>query len=109
MLRGVVVGVRTLPLPRLVAGRDYADDMVSTLGKVVGQDVVVDATKLLSGTTSFAYQLIERLLAEEHANSVLLVGAPADFAEYATHAARELHVTDRFDLAEELPRTAAAG
>jgi hypothetical protein len=95
-------------LPRLVAGRDYADDMVRTLGAVVGQDVVVDATKLLSGTTSFAYQLIERLLAEENANSVLLVGAPPDFAEYATSAARELHVTDRFDLAEELPRTAAA-
>jgi len=102
------VGVRTLPLPRLVAGRDYADDMVSTLGPVRDQDVVVDATKLLSGTTSFAYQLIQRLLADEHASSVLLVGAPSDFAEYATSAARELHVTDRFDLAEELPRTAAA-
>lgn len=102
------MGVRTLPLPRLVAGRDYADDMVSTLGTVAGQDVVVDATKLLSGTTSFAYQLIERLLADERANSVLLVGAPVDFAEYATAAARELHVTDRFDLAEELPRAAAA-
>jgi hypothetical protein len=82
--------------------------MVETLGGVVGQDVVVDATKLLSGTTSFAYQLIERLLADQNANSVLLVGAPADFAEYATAAARELHVTDRFDLAEQLPRTAAA-
>jgi len=102
------VGIRTLPLPRLVAGRDYADDMVSTLGPVLGQDVVVDATRLLSGTTSFAYQLIERLLAEEKASSVLLVGAPPDFAEYATSAARELHVTDRFDLAEELPRAAAA-
>ncbi|MEO7261718.1 MAG: hypothetical protein ABI047_10755 [Jatrophihabitantaceae bacterium] len=102
------MGVRTLPLPRLVAGRDYADDMVKALGAVGGQDVVVDATRLLSGTTSFAYQLIERLLADENASSVLLVGAPADFAEYATSAARELHVTDRFDLAEELPRTAAA-
>lgn len=102
------MGVRTLPLPRLVAGRDYADDMVSTLGPVRGQDVVVDASRLLSGTTSFAYQLIERLLADEHANSVLLVGAPSEFAEYAISAARELHVTDRFDLAEELPRTAAA-
>ncbi len=95
-----------LPLPRLVAGRDYADDMVKTLGELLGQDVVVDATRLVSGTTSFAYELIERLLADENANSVLLVGAPADFAEYATSAARELHVTDRFDLAEELPRTA---
>jgi hypothetical protein len=83
--------------------------MVSTLGTVAGQDVVVDATRLLSGTTSFAYQLIERLLTDKQANSVLLVGAPADFAEYATCAARELHVTDRFDLAEELPRAAAAG
>jgi hypothetical protein len=82
--------------------------MVSTLGTVLGQDIIVDATRLLSGTTSFAYQLIERLLAEEKANSVLLVGAPPDFAEYATSAAREFRVTDRFDLAEELPRTAAA-
>jgi hypothetical protein len=102
------VGVVTLPLPRLVAGRDYADDMVKALDEVFGRDIVVDATRLLSGTTSFAYELIERLLVDEQANSVLLVGAPVDFAEYAISAARELRVTDRFDLSGELPRPAAA-
>ena len=97
---------RTLELPRLVAGRDYADDLVASFasaGDPADQDVVVDGTHLLSGTSSFAAELVRRLLIDGKAKSMLLVGAPAEFAGYVTAAARELQVTDRFDLAEHLP------
>lgn len=104
---GDAVITRTLVLPRLVAGRDYADDMIDAHGDVSGADVVVDATGLRSGTASFAAQLVARLLNDGKASSMLLVGAPADFAGYAVSAARELGVTDRFDLGEDMPSAAA--
>lgn len=102
------MNARTLHLPRLVAGRDFADDIVGSLGPVPGRDVIVDGSRLLSGTPSFAAELVQRLLVQGQARSMLLVGAPTDFAGYCTAAARELGVTDRFDLAEQLPQAAAA-
>lgn len=99
---------RTLHLPRLVAGRDFADDMISGFGGVIDEDVIIDGTRLVSGTSSFAAQLIEQLLVRGGARSVLLVGAPTDFASYSTDAAHELGVIDRFDMAEQYPDSAAA-
>ncbi|HET6210038.1 MAG TPA: hypothetical protein VFD94_06630 [Jatrophihabitans sp.] len=99
---------RTLQLPRLVAGRDFADDLAESFGDVRDRDVIVDGSRLLSGTPSFAAELVQRLLVDGHARSLLLVGAPIDFAGYATTAARDLAVTDRFDLAEQLPHPAAS-
>jgi hypothetical protein len=98
---------RTLQLPRLVAGRDFADDMVASLGAVLDENVIVDGSRLLSGTPSFAAELIQQLLVDGKARSLLLVGAPTDFAGYAIAAARELAVTDRFDLVETLTVTAS--
>lgn len=95
------MNTRTMRLPRLVAGRDFADDMVHSFGQVLGEDVIVDGTELLSGTPSFAAELVRQLLVEGRARSLLLVGAPTDFAGFCTTAARELQVTDRFDLAEQ--------
>lgn len=102
------MNARTLQLPRLVAGRDFADDMVEGFGQVRNEDIIVDGTRLLSGTPSFAAELVQQLLVQGQARSLLLVGAPADFAGYSTTAARELGVTDRFDLAEQYPQTAAS-
>ena len=99
---------RTLQLPRLVAGRDFAADMAQSFGDVSDGDVIVDGSRLLSGTPSFAAELLQRLLVDGKARSLLLVGVPADFAGYATTAARDLGVTDRFDLAEQLPHAAAS-
>jgi hypothetical protein len=102
------MATRTLRLPRLVAGRDFAVDMAQSFGEVIDGDVIVDGSRLLSGTPSFAAELVQQLLVDGKARSLLLVGAPADFAGYAIAAARELDVTDRFDLAERLPHSAAA-
>jgi hypothetical protein len=101
--RGGRMVTRTLQLPRLVAGRDFAADMAQSFGDVSGGDVIVDGSRLLSGTPSFAAELVRRLLVDGKAHSLLLVGVPADFANYATTAAHDLGVTDRFDLAEQLP------
>ncbi|MDQ2838174.1 MAG: hypothetical protein M3Y42_05150 [Actinomycetota bacterium] len=102
------MNARRLQLPRLVAGRDFADDMAGSFGAVADQDVIVDGSRLLSGTPSFAAELVQQLLVEGKARSLLLVGAPADYAGYSSQAARELGVLDRFELAEQFPHQAAA-
>ncbi|HJQ00441.1 MAG TPA: hypothetical protein VJ851_02470 [Jatrophihabitans sp.] len=102
------MAARTLQLPRLVAGRDFAADLARSIGEVSEGDVIVDGSRLLSGTPSFAAELVQQLLVDGKARSLLLVGAPADFAGYVTAAVRELGVTDRFDLTEQLPHSAAA-
>lgn len=85
----------TLQLPRLVAGRDYADDLVDSLRLVPGAEVVVDAGELLSGTPSFAAELVERLLVVGDAGSMMLLDAPADFTGYVESAADDLGVSGR--------------
>jgi len=94
---------RTLQLPRLVAGRDYADDLVHTLGLEPDAEVVVDGTALLSGTPSFAAELVQQVLVEGKARSLTLIGAPADFVDYSSTAARDLGVAERFAASEQWP------
>ena len=79
------MGVRTLPLPRLVAGRDYADDMVSTLGTVVGQDVVVDAeNRARAVLVGGAHHLPQAQPFDEELGNLLIVcAAVADVEEPA--------------------------
>jgi hypothetical protein len=97
------MAARTLQLPRLVAGRDYADDLVNTLGLEPGSEVLVDGSALLSGTPSFAAELVQRILVEGQARSLHLVGAPGDFAGYTETAARDLGGRDRFQVSAHLP------
>ncbi len=96
------MAARTLQLPRLVAGRDYADDLVSSLALEPDAEVLVDGSALLSGTPSFAAELVQRILVEGKARSLRLVGAPGDFIDYAEAAARDLAVGDRFQASEHL-------
>lgn len=96
----------TLALPELVAGRDFADDLIDTLGPIAGQPVVVDASDTFSGTASFAAGLVERLLVREDAADITLAAAPEKFARYVQSAAAELGVTDRVRLADRMPATA---
>lgn len=91
------MAARTLQLPRLVAGRDYADDLVSSLALEPGAEVLVDGSALLSGTPSFAAELVQQILVDGRARSLRLVGAPGDFSEYAKAAAKDLAVSDRFE------------
>lgn len=93
---------RTLQLPRLVAGRDYADDLVHSLGLEPDAEVLVDGSGLLSGTPSFAAELVQQILVEGKARSLRLVGAPGDFAGYAEAAAKDLDVEDRFQASAHL-------
>lgn len=96
------MAARTLQLPRLVAGRDYADDLVSSLQLEPDAEVLVDGSALLSGTPSFAAELVQQILVEGKARSLRLVGAPGDFTDYAETAAKDLDVQDRFEAKAHL-------
>src|SRR4051794_41693648 len=82
------MSARTLQLPRLVAGRDYADDLVDSLGLEPGADVVVDAGELLSGTPSFAAELVRRGVGGRPARSVVVLHSPAHLLRHHPSAPR---------------------
>jgi 3-oxoacyl-ACP reductase-like protein len=88
---------RTLILPRLVAGRDFADDMADKLGSVKDDTVLIDGSGLLTGTGSFAAQLVSRLLGGGAAQLVVS-DAPDEFAEYLRKAAEALGASERLTL-----------
>ena len=92
-----------LYLPMFVAGRDFADDVVDRLGTLVGRSIVVDATGLASGTSSFAAQLVSRVLVDGKASELIVVGAPDQFNEYAREAAEADGVSDAFHVSREFP------
>jgi hypothetical protein len=100
------MSARTLQLPRLVAGRDYADDLVDSLGLEPGAEVVVDAGELLSGTPSFAAELVERVLVAGSAGSLMLLDAPADFTGYIESAAGDLGVSGKLVVRRAAARSA---
>src|SRR5689334_2660959 len=98
----------TLTLPQLVAGRELADAAVRRLGPVAGEDVVVDARALVSGTPSFAAQLVHTALIDAQAGSLTLVGGPDDVRADAHAAAERLGAADRLRLTSG-PVSAASG
>lgn len=102
MLGGAVL---RLVLPHLVAGRDLADLMIDGLDPLKGDTLVVDAGRTGSGSASFASQLVRRVLLEEHAERLEVVGAPPRFAEHVLAAARALGLEQKVSVGE----TAAAG
>ncbi|WP_375487868.1 hypothetical protein [uncultured Jatrophihabitans sp.] len=85
----------TLTLAQLVAGRDLAAAVVGKLGPIEDQRVVVDARPLISGTTSFASQLVRSILVDARAKELTLVGGPADFAADVRSAADRLELGDQ--------------
>jgi hypothetical protein len=92
-----------LTLPLFVAGRDFAGDMADRLGIVTDRSIVVDATGLSSGTSSFAAELVHRILIDGKAAELILVGAPAQFVEYAQEAAQDDGVAVALQVSRELP------
>jgi hypothetical protein len=97
----------TLTLPQLVAGRELADAAVRRLGPVAGEHVVVDARALVSGTPSFAAQLVRTALVDARAASLTVLGGPDDFRADARDAAERLGAADRLRLAgDRLPAAA---
>lgn len=92
-------------LPMFVAGRDFADDIADRLGEVAGRTVLVDATTLRSGTSSFAAQFVRRILVEGKAAELLVVGAPQQFVDYLTEEAAHCGVSDALTTARYFPES----
>jgi hypothetical protein len=93
----------TLTLPQLVAGRDLAAAAVRRLGPIESADVVVDARPLVSGTASFAGELVRSTIVDGHASRVTVIAGPPDFLDDVRMAAQQLGVTDRVAFAADLP------
>ena len=85
---GVMNGRADLYLPLFVAGRDFADHVADQLGDYPGEPIVVDATGLRSGTSSFAAQLVQRVLVDGKASELTVVGAPDEFARLPARCRR---------------------
>ena len=93
----------TLDLPRLASSREAADALVSRISDdVKDASVTINCRDLLSGSPSFADQLVKRLLVEKEAKELVLVGAPRDFTSYVRDSATSRSVATRV-------REAAAG
>jgi len=92
----------TLTLPMLVAGRDLADLFVDRLTVTPGAAVTVDARELVNGTSSFAAELVERILVGGQAGALCLIGGPPTFAQYVQDAAHRLQVADRLTVRPRL-------
>lgn len=95
-----------LYLPLFVAGRDFADHVADQLGDRTGAAIVVDATGLQSGTSSFAAQFVQRVLVDGKAGELTVVGAPDEFARYLHDAARRDGVADKLTTSQEFPQPA---
>jgi hypothetical protein len=85
----------TLTLPQLVAGRRLAAGAVARLGTITGVEVTVDATPLVSGTSSFAGQLVQSILVEGGAAHLTVLGGPTDFVADVRAAVDALGVPGR--------------
>lgn len=91
--------MQTLQLPRLVGSRESAVALASSLpSRLVGEQVVVVSRDLVSGSPSFADELVVELLARRQADRVVVVGAYDDFAAYVTDSAARHDVAHRLDL-----------
>lgn len=89
----------TLALPRVVGTRPAVAPFVRDLpGDLRGAAVVLDCRTLLSGTASFADEMVHAVLVERRADELLALGAAGDFAADLSSSAREHGVLDRLHL-----------
>jgi len=84
-----------LRLPRLVGTREAVHDLLAeqgTAASLKGASLIVVATELAAGSTSFADELVQEVLTRRGANQLVLVGGPASFLSRVREsaAAREL-------------------
>ncbi len=99
-----MTGRADLYLPLFVAGRDFADHVADQLGDRPDERVVVDATGLQSGTSSFAAQLVQRVLVDGRSSELTVVGAPDEFARYLRDAAQRDGVVDKLTTSQDFPQ-----
>ena len=88
--------MQTVTLPPLAGSRPAAAELLSGLPEdLAGEQVSVLARDLLSGSPSFADELVRQLTVERHAESVVVVGAEPTFEGYVRNAAQTHGVADR--------------
>ncbi len=93
-----------ITLPRVVGTRPaVAPFLVDVPLDLHGAAVVVDCRALLSGTPSFADELVRSLLVDRHAAELVVLGAGTDFAADLLESARDHRVGDRLHLKERAP------
>jgi hypothetical protein len=89
-----------IKLPPLVGSREAANIFVSRLPeRLTNEDVWINCRDLVSGSPSFADQLVKRLVEEKDARSLTVVGATDRFAGYFTESAQARRVPNRVHLA----------
>jgi hypothetical protein len=82
-------------LPRLVGSREAANEIVSRVGNVAGQAVILDCSGLVSGSVSFADELVHRLFDDKGIAKLEVVDADAEFWDYLTDSAKEIGARER--------------
>ena len=88
-------------LPRVVGTRPaVAPFLTDVPADLRGQQVVLDSRALLSGTPSFADEMVRTVLIDRAADELVVLGATSDFAADLTASARDHGVLDRVHLKE---------
>lgn len=96
-----------IKLPRVVGTRPAVAPFLAALAEDLrGHTVVLDCRALLSGTPSFADELVKQVLRDRRADELLVLGANSDFSADLASAAEARDVSDRVHFKE---RAAAAG
>lgn len=91
-------------LPRVVGTRPaVAPFLADVPTDLRGEKVVLDSRALLSGTPSFADEMVKAVLVDRGADELVVLGASTDFASDVTVSARDHGVLDRVRL--EQPAT----
>lgn len=92
-----------IELPSMVAGRGMADALVDRLvGDLAGAVVVLDCRHLVTGSPSFAAQVVSRVLGAG-ASELRVEGAPEAFAAHLREAAGRLDALERLAVTSPAP------
>jgi len=92
-----------IELPSMVAGRGMADALVDRLaGDLAGAVVVLDCRHLVTGSPSFAGQVVSRVLGAG-ASELRVEGAPEAFAAHLREAAGRLGAAERLVVTAHAP------
>lgn len=88
-----------IKLPRVVGTRPaVAPFLAEVPTDLHGERVVLDSRALLSGTPSFADEMVKAVLVDRGADELVVLGANSDFAADVTTSARDHGVLDRVHL-----------
>lgn len=90
--------MQRIDLSGLFGTRESAADVIAMSGlpsDLSGQTVAIYCRDLLTGSTSFADQLVRAIVRERRADAIVLVGAPPRFAQHMLDAAERRGVSGK--------------